>query len=84
MVWMVVSALFVIAFPTISSAMTSYTANTRPYIEGYDKSMLVYADFYPVDYVLHDAHRIHLYDDYIVTNRWQSGYIGSGGFVSGK
>src|ERR1700710_912202 len=56
--WMAISALFLISFPTITSAMTSYTPNTAPYVIGYDQNMFDFKSLQIVDYVIHDAHRI--------------------------
>ena len=76
--WIIISALFVIAFPTISSTMTSYTSNTEPYIQGYDGSMLQFGEFNIIDYVIHDGFRANLSSDYIITYQMATAldYIG--------
>ena len=67
--WMIISALFVLAFPTISSAMTSYSVDIDPFVEADNGNMVAYQSFTLVRYVIHDAHRIDeaLGKDYQVT-----------------
>jgi hypothetical protein len=56
--WMIISASFVLAFPTILSAMTGYSANIGAFVEDDNGNMVVYSNFTLVRYVVHDAHRI--------------------------
>jgi hypothetical protein len=58
MAWIVLSAFFVIAFPTVSSAMTSYTPTTSPYIKDREEKWLPVDTVQHVDYMVYDAQRV--------------------------
>lgn len=77
-VWFILSACFVLAFPTILSAMSGYSANIEAFVEIDNGNMLLYSNFTLVRYVVHDAHRIDeaLPKDFQVTTAGNS--IGNG------
>jgi hypothetical protein len=58
MCWIVFSMLFIISFPTISGAMTSYSQNTLPFILDSEGKYVPYGSINTVDYVIYDAKRI--------------------------
>lgn len=62
---MVVSGAFVIAFPTLVSAMTGYSSNIQPFV-AIDGKLAPFSDFLLVKYIIHDGSRIGLSDDHIV------------------
>ena len=79
MLWIIISACFVLAFPTILSAMSGYSANIGSFVEVDDGTMVPYSNFTLVRYIVHDAHRIDdsLGKDYMVT----TGGNGNGGGI---
>ncbi|EXJ55471.1 hypothetical protein A1O7_08398 [Cladophialophora yegresii CBS 114405] len=68
-VWMITSACFVLAFPTILSAMTGYSVNIGSFVQVDDGNLVQYSNFTLIRYIVHDAHRIDqtLGKDYKVT-----------------
>ena len=57
-VWMIISAAFVLGFQTFLSAMTGYSVNIASYVEVNNGNMILYKNFTLVRYIVHDAHRI--------------------------
>ena len=55
---MVVTMFFILAFPTITSAMSGYDANVASYLPDRNGSLFRFTDFAPVVYVIHDGWRI--------------------------
>ncbi|KAG9194140.1 hypothetical protein G6011_04175 [Alternaria panax] len=55
---MLLSTLYVIAFPTLMAAMTGYIATSQPYIEDFDKNLLEWSQVKEVAYIINDAHRL--------------------------
>lgn len=67
MVFMVVTMLFVLAWPTIASAMTGYDSNNVAFIKVRDGSLIRFSSFVPLLYTIHDGSRIDgLTDEYLV------------------
>ncbi|KAK1982860.1 hypothetical protein LZ30DRAFT_749030 [Colletotrichum cereale] len=64
---MVFVAVFILLFPTLGSAMTGYSANNDAYIKGYDGTLIPFADFKVAGYVVHDAQRINMTGDFVLT-----------------
>ena len=64
-VWMIFSASFAIAFPTLVSAMTGYSSNIQGFVT-IDDNLVPFADFQVVKYIIHDGRRIGLSADYVV------------------
>jgi hypothetical protein len=58
MLFMVVTMFFILAFPTITSAMSGYDANVASYMPDRNDSLYRFSDFAPVLYVIHDGWRI--------------------------
>jgi hypothetical protein len=66
MAFFAASMLFVLAFPTMASAMTGYRANSGAFVTDSQKNMIAINSFAPVAYVVHDGLRINLTDNYMV------------------
>ncbi len=58
-VWMIISAVFVLAFPTIISAMTGYSVNIQSFVQVDNGNLVQYSKFTLIRYIVHDADRIH-------------------------
>lgn len=56
--WIILSALFVLLFPTMASAMSGYAANIDAYILTDTGDMAPYSKFNILRYVIHDAERL--------------------------
>ena len=68
MVFMLFSMSFIVAFPTLQSAMTAYDFNFEAYIKDLDGNNLSPSEFRFVLYIIHDGKRAGLgKDDYPVT-----------------
>lgn len=67
MVFMTVTMLFVLAWPTVASAMTGYDSNNVAFVKIRDGSLIPFSSFVPLLYVIHDGSRIDgLTDEYLV------------------
>ena len=67
MVFMVVTMFFVLAWPTVASAMTGYDSNNVAFIKIRDGSLIRFSSFEPLLYIIHDGSRIDgLTDEYLV------------------
>jgi len=62
MVWIVLCASFIIAFPTLESAMTGYSSNGQAFILDNSGNYLKFTDLYLIDYVIHDTRLSHYTD----------------------
>lgn len=58
MTWMILSAIFVIMFPTLISALSGYSANGHAYIFDGSGNLMDYQKLFMIDYVIHDASRL--------------------------
>ena len=74
-IWMIISAIFVLAFPTIISAMTGYSVNIQSFVEVDNGNLVQYSNFTLIRYIVHDADRIHesLGKDFQVTTNGNVG-----------
>lgn len=59
--------IFLLAFPTLASAMSGYDANVAAYLPDLDRNFMAFSDFSRVFYVIHDGWRIHLDSDFWIT-----------------
>lgn len=66
MVFIVLTMLFVLALPTLVSAMTSYNAVTQAMVLKVDGTYEPLLQFQPLAYMIHDGWRINLTGDYPV------------------
>ncbi|RGP70134.1 hypothetical protein FSPOR_4246 [Fusarium sporotrichioides] len=68
---MAMSLSFILAFPTMASSMTGYTAFNNPYITTSDDGLSPLNDLNPVAYIIHDGDRAtNLSENFIVP--WSS------------
>lgn len=72
MIWMIISAAFVAAFPSWVSAMTGYNGRNDAFVKDATGNLVQLADFHYIEYVVHDWDRIGLTTDYYVTGRFDS------------
>jgi len=77
MVFIILSMSFVLAFPTMASAMTGYTANSASFVPDHSGNLISFSQFQPLVYVIHDGWRIGLTGDYPVT--WEKSTINPNG-----
>jgi hypothetical protein len=71
MVFMVLSMIFTLLFPTFASAMTGYSGNVGAFIPDANQTLVPFNQFHRVLYVIHDGKRINLTDDYYI---WSDTY----------
>lgn len=64
--FIIFTMLYVLAWPTFASAMTSYTPSTQALVNTTDGSYVPLSDMYPIAYTIHDGWRIGLDGDYPV------------------
>jgi hypothetical protein len=68
MAFIVTTMIFIVAFPTITSAMSGYDSNVAPYMPDLDGNMILFSNFSRVLYVIHDGWRINQTGDYWITD----------------
>lgn len=56
--WVILSAVFVLVFPTMASAMSGYAANINSYVAVDDGNMVRYSSFSLIRYIIHDGERL--------------------------
>lgn len=66
MVFIILTMIFVLAFPTLSSAMTGYSANNRAMVNTIGVTQAPFSQFLEVRYVIHDGDRINKGANYAV------------------
>ncbi|PVI05304.1 hypothetical protein DM02DRAFT_668505 [Periconia macrospinosa] len=59
---------FVLAFPTLASAMTGYTTNMKAYVPDRAGNLMSFEAFQSIHFVIHDGDRINQTKDYLVTS----------------
>ncbi|KAK7917506.1 hypothetical protein PG985_011114 [Apiospora marii] len=67
MIFIVVSTLFVLVFPTLAGSMTGYIGVMMSFVKDHNGKLIPFAKFDYVAYIIHDGKRLNLTDDYIVT-----------------
>jgi hypothetical protein len=68
-IFMLVTMIFTLAFPTLASAMTGYTGVLKAYVPDYANANYIRFDrFEPVLYVINDGKRVGETSDYFVTD----------------
>ncbi|KAI6083072.1 hypothetical protein F4821DRAFT_245572 [Hypoxylon rubiginosum] len=67
MVFMIMTMIFVLVFPTLASAMTGYTPVTKAFIQNDGERLIPFSDFKVLAYVIHDGYRINMTTDAYVT-----------------
>lgn len=69
MVFMIMTMAFILAFPTLGSAMTGYSANVEAFVTAKNNQLVRFQEFLYAYYIIHDGSRIGKSDGYIVTDR---------------
>ncbi|KAF2728109.1 hypothetical protein EJ04DRAFT_504600 [Polyplosphaeria fusca] len=67
MVFMLVTTGYILAFPTIASAMTGYNGNVAAFVPDSSGNFVKFESFQPVLYIIHDGDRINKTNDSAVT-----------------
>jgi hypothetical protein len=67
MIFIVLSMLFILAFPTLGGAMTGYSGNVVPRVPDNSANYIPFNNFSIVMYTIHDGERIGLSNEYHVT-----------------
>lgn len=67
MVFIVLTMLFILVFPTLGGAMTGYSGNVVAYVPDRDGNFVPFKDFEIVVYTVHDGARINQTDDFFAT-----------------
>ncbi|KAI1157971.1 hypothetical protein F5B18DRAFT_668615 [Nemania serpens] len=65
--WVILSILFVLAWPTLAAAMSGYSPETGAYVTSIDGNFVPYNDIQLLAYIIHDGERINLTAPYHVT-----------------
>ncbi|KAH7351445.1 hypothetical protein BKA66DRAFT_278434 [Pyrenochaeta sp. MPI-SDFR-AT-0127] len=68
MTFMVVTMVFILAFPTLISAMSGYDANVGSHMRDRDDNLIPFQNFSRILYVVHDGWRINQDGNYWVTD----------------
>jgi hypothetical protein len=68
MIFMLVTMGYILAFPTIASAMTGYNGNVAAFVPDSSGNLVKFESFQPVLYVIHDGDRINRTKDFMVTS----------------
>ncbi|KAF2121945.1 hypothetical protein BDV96DRAFT_562683 [Lophiotrema nucula] len=66
MVFIITTMIFILAFPTMTSAMTAYSGNVQAFIPDDANNLVQFKGFERVLYIIHDGVRINQTDDFIV------------------
>ncbi|KAF2434612.1 hypothetical protein EJ08DRAFT_627574 [Tothia fuscella] len=75
MTWMILSASFIVAFPTLASAMSGYSGNSIAFVPDQSTNdYLLWSDFQQVDYIVHDGERVNLVQNFVVAKTRESCY----------
>lgn len=68
MAFMTATMLFILAFPTLVSAMSGYDSNVASRIRDQEDNLIPFNKYSRVLYVVHDGSRINLTDNYWITD----------------
>lgn len=66
MVFMITTMIFILAFPTLGSAMTGYTSNVQSFVPDQDRNLVQFSSFERALYIIHDGWRINQDANYVV------------------
>jgi hypothetical protein len=73
MIFMVATMIFILAFPTLISAMSGYDFNVASQVEDRDGNFISFSSFSRVLYVIHDGWRIDQNGSYWITDEKYQG-----------
>ncbi|KAI0490883.1 hypothetical protein F4859DRAFT_508675 [Xylaria cf. heliscus] len=65
-IWILLSMIFVLAWPTLIAAMSGYTPETDAYVQDMDGNLVKFTEFQLLSYIIHDGWRVGLEGDYPV------------------
>jgi hypothetical protein len=60
MFWVILSTLFIVAFPTLAGSMTGYAPVTDGFLQDQDGKLIPYIQSRPIRYIVHDSDRLGL------------------------
>ncbi|KAK8074149.1 hypothetical protein PG994_005048 [Apiospora phragmitis] len=66
MVFMVLSTIYVLVFPTLAGSMTGYISVMKAFVKDRSGSIIPFENFNYVAYIIHDGQRVNLTADYII------------------
>ena len=66
--WIILSTLFIVAFPTLVGAMTGYAPVTDPFLKGQDGQLIPFTSYRQVRYIVWDADRVGLPSPLVLGN----------------
>lgn len=66
MTFMIISMIFIWAFPTLGSAMTGYSSNVKPFVPDAENNLISFGKFSHHLYTIHDGKRINQSNEYMV------------------
>ena len=66
--WVILSTLFIVAFPSLASAMTGYAPVTSAFVQAPDGQLVPFTSCLPIRYIVHDADRLGLDKPLILTD----------------
>ena len=75
MIFLILTMLLVIAFPTLMSAMSGYDSNVSSRILDRDNNLIAFSSFHRVRYVIHDGWRINLTGNYWIVDPTSTGRL---------
>ena len=56
--WVLIASSYIIAFPTLLSAMTGYTSVLKPYVEDKNQNLVPWGKYTPITWIIEDGERI--------------------------
>lgn len=68
MFFMILTMTFVLAFPTLASAMTGYSANNQAWVKTDDVRQVPFSQFERAQYVINDGNRVSLSAKYAIVS----------------
>jgi hypothetical protein len=73
MAWIVLSTVFVVSFPTLASAMTGYSGNSKAYIQDANDNLVPWGtNMVNVNFIIYDGWRVNLTGNYPILDPDQS------------
>lgn len=68
MFFMILTMIFVLAFPTLASAMTGYSTNNQAMVKTDEVKQVLFSKFESARYVIHDGNRVNLSINYATSS----------------
>lgn len=69
MFFMIFTMMFVLAFPTLASAMTGYSANNQAWVKTDDVKQVLFSHFERARYVINDGNRVGLSAKFAIVSK---------------